>query len=74
MIQVTRLNGSQVWVNALLIEAVEETPDTYISLFNGKKIIVLEKAPQVIQLITEYIQKVGAVSGTIKLQSTEGQP
>ncbi|MCG7407488.1 flagellar FlbD family protein [Paenibacillus sp. ACRRX] len=73
MIQVTRLNGSSVWVNALLVEAVEETPDTYITLFNGKKLIVLEKAPEIIRLITEYIQKVGAVGGTIKLQSTEGQ-
>jgi len=74
MIQVTKLNGSKLWVNALLIEAVEETPDTYITLFNGKKFIVLEKAPEVIHLITEYISTIGAVAGTIKLQSTEGQP
>lgn len=74
MVQVTRLNGSKLWVNALLVEAVEETPDTYITLFNGKKIIVLEKAPEVIHLISEYIRSVGVVSGTIKLQSMEGQP
>lgn len=37
MISVTRLNGSQLWLNALLIEMVEETPDTYITLINGKR-------------------------------------
>ncbi|MBD8497068.1 flagellar FlbD family protein [Paenibacillus arenosi] len=73
MIKVTKLNGSTVWINAVHIESVEETPDTYITLFNGKKIIVLEKAPEVIRLISEYVQTVGAISATIKLQSTEGQ-
>ncbi|UHA73931.1 flagellar FlbD family protein [Paenibacillus sp. 481] len=74
MIQVTRLNGSKMWLNALLIESVEETPDTYISLTTGKRIIVLEDASEVISLIQQYIRSVGVVSGTIKTQSSEGQP
>ncbi|MBN3526198.1 flagellar FlbD family protein [Paenibacillus apiarius] len=73
MISVTRLNGSPIWVNALLIESVEETPDTYITLTTGKKIIVLEKGPEVISLIEQYIRSVGIIAGTKKTDLSEGQ-
>ena len=42
MIEVTRLNGTTVLINAELIELVEETPDTVISLTTGRKLIVKE--------------------------------
>ena len=42
MIDVTRMNGSLLTVNNHLIEMVEETPDTVITLTTGKKIIVKE--------------------------------
>lgn len=54
MISVTRLNGSQLWLNALLIEMVEETPDTYITLINGKRMIVLESANEIIASVKAY--------------------
>lgn len=37
MVQVTRLNGSRLMINALLIELIEETPDTLLTLTTGKK-------------------------------------
>ena len=37
MIEVTRLNGTTVLINSDLIETVEETPDTVISLTTGRK-------------------------------------
>ena len=40
MIEITRLNGSKITVNADLIETVEETPDTLITLTSGKKYIL----------------------------------
>ena len=40
MIEVTRLNGTTVLINSDLIETVEETPDTVISLTTGRKFIV----------------------------------
>ena len=40
MIDVTRMNGSLLTINNHLIEMVEETPDTVITLTTGKKIIV----------------------------------
>ena len=38
MIEVTKLNGKKLIVNAELIETIEETPDTVISFVTGKKI------------------------------------
>ena len=37
MIDVTKMNGGSITVNADLIETVEETPDTIITLTTGKK-------------------------------------
>lgn len=37
MIEVTKINGSKLLINTNLIESVEETPDTMITLTSGKK-------------------------------------
>ncbi|GIP52242.1 MULTISPECIES: flagellar FlbD family protein [Paenibacillus] len=71
MISVTRLNGSQMWLNAMMIETVEETPDTYVTLITGKRIIVLEKAVEVLAMIKEYYTEIGIHAATIKVQQTE---
>ncbi|GJM75563.1 flagellar protein FlbD [Paenibacillus macerans] len=71
MISVTRLNGSQMWLNAIMIETVEETPDTYVTLVTSKRIIVLEKAADVIAKIEEYYRDIGIHAATIKVQQTE---
>jgi flagellar protein FlbD len=51
MIEVTKLNGSKLLVNTSLIEIVEETPDTVITLTDGKKIIVKESRHEVKNLV-----------------------
>lgn len=71
MIPVTRLNGSPMWLNALLIETVEETPDTYVTLVTGKRLIVLEKAMDVVALIQNYSRDIGIHAATIKVQQLE---
>mgnify|MGYP000194605036 FL=1 len=43
MISVTRFNDSTLIINADLIQTVEETPDTVITLTTGTKFIVKEK-------------------------------
>ncbi len=40
MIELTKLNENKFILNADLIETIEETPDTVITLVSGKKIIV----------------------------------
>lgn len=54
MIEVTKLNGSTVLVNAELIESVEETPDTVLSFVTGKKLIVKESRQEVKNLVKSY--------------------
>lgn len=51
MIDVTRLDGKSITVNCDLIETVEETPDTIITLTTGKKIIVKESRQNVKNLV-----------------------
>jgi flagellar protein FlbD len=47
MIAVTRLNGSQFWINPDLIQTVEAHPDTVITLTNEEKWVVSE-TPEVL--------------------------
>ena len=61
MIEVTKINGAKILVNTSLIEVVEETPDTVITLTDGKKVIVKESRHEVKNLVKltrqEYFAK-----------------
>ncbi|MBN2983604.1 MULTISPECIES: flagellar FlbD family protein [Cohnella] len=75
MISVTRLNGTSFYVNALLIETIEQTPDTLITLTTGKKYIVMENSSDVIRSIRQYLRSIGAlaaVAGPASGAQTEG--
>jgi flagellar protein FlbD len=54
MIKVTRLNGKEFVVNADLIQYLEETPDTIVTLVNHEKVVVKEKVDEVIRRVIEY--------------------
>lgn len=54
MIKLTRMNGSEVYVNPSLIELIEELPDTHITLTNGNRYIVLEPARVVVERIVTF--------------------
>lgn len=54
MIEVTKINGVKVLVNSDLIELVEETPDTVLTLTTGKKIIVKESRQEIKNLVILY--------------------
>jgi len=54
VIKVTRLNGKEFVVNADLIQYLEETPDTIITLVNHEKVVVKEKVDEVIRRVIEY--------------------
>ncbi|NLP34586.1 MAG: flagellar FlbD family protein [Clostridiales bacterium] len=54
MIEVTKLNDKKILINADLIERVEETPDTMISLTSGSKIIVKESRQEIRNLVILY--------------------
>ena len=54
MVEVTKINGVKVLVNPDLIELVEETPDTVLTLTTGKKIIVKESRQEIKNLVILY--------------------
>lgn len=54
MIEVTKTNGSTITLNAELIEVVEETPDTVITLTSGKKLLVKESRQEIRNLVILY--------------------
>ena len=54
MIHVTRLNQSSVVLNSDLIEQIESTPDTLITLTNNQKLIVLETPDEIVERIRLY--------------------
>ncbi len=58
MIEVTRLNGLPVVINADLIKFIEATPDTLISLTSGEKIMVRESVSLVTERVLKYRHQV----------------
>lgn len=54
MITLHRLDGKEFVVNFNLIETVEATPDTVITLTNGHKYVVQEPVPSVIREIVRF--------------------
>jgi flagellar protein FlbD len=54
MIQLTRLNHIPMVLNSELIEHIEITPDTVITLTTGQKIVVLEPAQEVVERVVAF--------------------
>ncbi|WP_250447081.1 flagellar FlbD family protein [Actinotalea sp. C106] len=58
MIVVTRLNGPQFAVNPDLLQRIETTPDTILTLIDGTKYIVAESMEEVTALVVAYRARV----------------
>ncbi len=67
MIELTRFNGTRFFLNITHIETVEATPDTVITLINGKKYIVRDPADKVAAQISAFYQKANIPSVTPRL-------
>ena len=57
MIELTRLGGQKSGINLELIESLEETPDTVVTLTTGKKYVVREKPSQIIAEVIKFRKK-----------------
>jgi flagellar protein FlbD len=60
MIRLTRLNHTSFVLNADLIEHVEDTPDTVITLFTGQILRVRESSDEVVRRTVEYRRAIHA--------------
>lgn len=70
MIRLTRLNGKEYIVNGLLIESLEATPDTMITLVNGKKFVIRESIPEVLSALTKFYRDINVIK-TMQLQERD---
>jgi len=54
MIKLTRRDKQELILNSDLIETIEETPDTVITLTNGRLHLVSESSAQILDKIIEF--------------------
>lgn len=73
MINVTRLSGEKIVINADLIERVEATPDSVIALTNGSHYVVRESVTELVELIVQFKARVLRVTYEMD-KDGEGQP
>ena len=60
MILLTRLNGHPLLLNADLIEAVEPTPDTVITMTSGNKLIVRDSMDDIQAKVVDFRRRIHA--------------
>jgi flagellar protein FlbD len=58
MIRLTRINHVPLVLNSDLIEHIETTPDTVISLTAGQKFMVLESPDEVIARVIDFRRQI----------------
>jgi flagellar protein FlbD len=54
MIILTRLNGEKFAINSDLVERVDSTPDTVITLVDATKYLVIESLAQVVDQVRDF--------------------
>ncbi len=64
MIKLTRLNGSELYLNTDLIETIEATPDTHLTLANGQHYVVLEEIRVIVERIVAYKARIARRSNS----------
>ncbi|MDA8427414.1 MAG: flagellar FlbD family protein [Treponema sp.] len=59
MIEVTLLSGKTIWLSPHQLEAAEANPDTTITMVSGKRIVILEDIPTLVERIVAYRRRIG---------------
>jgi flagellar protein FlbD len=54
MIRLTRINHQEIVLNSDLIEHMEASPDTVITLTTGQKMMVLETPEEIIERVVSF--------------------
>lgn len=54
MILLTKINEAPIAVNSDLIQYIEETPDTILTMTNNEKVVVREKMKEIIDKVIRY--------------------
>ena len=59
MILLKKLNNAPIAVNSDLIQYIEETPDTIITLTNSDKVVVQEGMNEIIRKVVHFRRLIG---------------
>lgn len=65
MITLSRLSGSVFLLNADLIERVDSTPDTVITLVDGKKYVVAQTLTEVLDAVVAYRAEIVSIGSLL---------
>ena len=65
----TRLHGTSMAVNCDLIERVEATPDTVLTLVDGSRYVVRESVAEIIDKIRTFRASVVLLAGRLDMQA-----
>ncbi|MDQ2901471.1 MAG: flagellar FlbD family protein [Acidobacteriota bacterium] len=60
MIWLTRLNRVRIVLNSDLMEMIEATPDTVVTLTTGQKIVVLETPGEIVERVLDFRRSIVA--------------
>jgi len=60
MIEVTKLGGDEIIINAELIESIQATPDTVITLTTDKKILVKDSVEEIVDKVIAYKKNIAS--------------
>jgi flagellar protein FlbD len=63
MIKLARLNGRPFYLNSDLIEHIDATPDTVVTLTSGTKIMVAESAEEVCEKVVAFRRSILGADG-----------
>lgn len=71
MIHLTKLSKEQTVINADLVETIEATPDTIITLTTGRKITVRDSVDDVVKKVIQYKQITHQTIGIVPKQERQ---
>ena len=74
MISLTRLSGSVFALNSDLIERVDVTPDTVVTLVDGTKYVVVETLEEVIHAVRMHRGEIIAISTALEVGALAERP
>jgi flagellar protein FlbD len=72
MISLSRLSGQRFALNADLIQRVDATPDTVVTLVDGTSVVVAEPVEEVVRLVVEL--RAAVVAASHDLEARQGRP
>jgi flagellar protein FlbD len=69
MVTLTRITGAAFALNPDLIERVDRTPDTVITLVDGTKYLVRESLEDVVRIVVDYRAQLINAAGNIEART-----